>query len=171
MTSNPIQLKFSYTEAEYVAAVYAYYARTFHMKTYTLFAGLLILAGLALWLYTGAATVFFGLAVFMLIVGVPAIFYYITITPRRRFREMAQLHYPYEISLSEESLTFKTRGVESRLEWQIYHKAGETEQFYFLFYGKQLFTVIPKRVFTSQAQEEQFRVLLQRKVAVSWASP
>ena len=168
MTSASIQLKFTYTEAEYVAAVYAYYARTFHMKTYIVLGGLLILAGLALWLYTGAAVVFFGLSVFMLIIGVPAIFYYIT--PRRHFRETAELHYPYEISLNEEKLIFKTRGVESRLEWQSYHKAGETDQFYFLFYGKQLFTVIPKRVFTNQAQEQQFRDLLQRKVAVSWAA-
>jgi hypothetical protein len=169
MTNDSIQLNFTYTEAEYVAAVYAYYARTFHMKTYVVFAGLLILAGLALWLYTSEATALFGLAVFMLIAGVPAIFYYIT--PRRHFRETAQLHYPYEISLTEENLIFKTRGVESRLEWQTYHKAEETEQFYFLFYGKQLFTVIPKRVFTSQAQEQQFRELLKRKVAVSWEAP
>ncbi len=41
----------------------------------------------------------------------------------------------------------------------------ENRQFYLLFYGERLFTVIPKRVFADAAQEAQFRELLQRKIS------
>ncbi len=55
-------------------------------------------------------------------------------------------------------------GIDARVKWGIYKKAVETKKFYLLSDGASTLTVIPKRAFTSAAQESVFRNLLDIKV-------
>ncbi|MBI1878388.1 MAG: YcxB family protein [Chloroflexi bacterium] len=155
-------LQFQYTEAEYVAAVHSYYNRTFHMRTYIIALSVVLLAGLYLWFSTGEAVMFFGVSVFLLIVATPLIFYFVT--PRTVFRREPNFHNIYTLRFTEDGLEFKTENVNSKLDWKLYRQVWENKAFYLLFYGERLFTVIPKRVFESAAQERQFRELLQRHI-------
>lgn len=50
------------------------------------------------------------------------------------------------------------------MEWSFYSSVWETPQFYFLCPSKNMFTLIPKRVFANANQETLFRHLSQRKV-------
>ena len=144
-------LQFKYTEDEYVSAVQSYYARTFHIWTYLIALGVVLLASLYLWFSTGEPVVIFGLSVFLLIVALPLIFYFVT--PRTTFRREPHFHDLYWLHFSEEEIEFKTEHVNSNLEWSLYQKVWENKNFYLLFYGERLFTIIPKRVFESEAQE------------------
>ncbi|MFN8458952.1 MAG: YcxB family protein [Anaerolineae bacterium] len=161
--SADLTLQFQYTEAEYVAAVRSFYNRKFHIPTYAVGVGIVLLAGFLFWLYSREPVILFGWSVFALIVLTPLIFY--VITPHTHFRREANFCDTYWLRFSEEGLEFKTTHVNSQLDWQLYRQVWENRQFYLLFYGERLFTVIPKRVFADAAQETQFRELLQRKIS------
>lgn len=160
--SPDVTLQFQYSEDEYVAAVHSFYNHTFHIRTYIIALGVVLLAGLYLWFSTGEAVVFFGLAVFLLIVTTPLVFYFVT--PRTHFRREARFHNTYRLRFAEEGIEFKTEHVHSKLDWELYQQVWENKDFYLLSYGKRRFTIIPKRVFESAAQEAQFRNMLKRKI-------
>lgn len=157
-----LTLTFQYTEAEYVSAAHTYYARKFHVKTYLIVAGTILLAGLWLWWYSGEPVVLFGLSIFTLIIATPLIFYFVT--PRAHFRREPALGQVYELRLAEDGLEFKTAHASSKTGWEFYKQLWETENFYFLFYGRERFTVIPKRAFVDKAQDTWFNELVRRKL-------
>lgn len=51
-------------------------------------------------------------------------------------------------------------------DWSYYHEAWESDTVFLLFFQTQLFHIVPKRVFSSAAQRERFRELLERRVPV-----
>jgi hypothetical protein len=163
LQTENLTLQFNYTEAEYVSAVQSYYNRLLHVKTYIIGVSILVLAGLWWWLYTGEQMVLFGLSAFALLVVRPLIFY--CFSPRSHFRRKPRLRDTQLLSCSEDGIELKTGNLNSQLKWQVYRQAYETPQFYLLFYGEQLFTIIPKRVFANVDQEARFRELLKRKIA------
>lgn len=155
-------LQFQYTEAEYVAAVHSYYNRAFHIGTYLIALGVVFLASLYLWFATDEPVIFFGVSIFLLIVATPLVFYFVT--PRTTFRRESRLHDTYWLRFDDEGIAFKTEHINSNLDWALYQQAWENKRFFFLIYGKQMYTIIPKRVFADAEQEARFRMLTQRKI-------
>lgn len=164
--STDLTLQFRYTEAEYVAAVRLFYNHKFHIPTYAVGVGILLPAGFLFWLYSQEPVILFGWSVFALIVLTPLIFY--VVTPHTHFRRDARFHDTYWLHFSEDGLEFKTTHVNSQLDWKLYQQVWENRQFYLLFYGERLFTIIPKRVFANANQEAQFKDLLQRKISAQF---
>ncbi len=160
--STDLTLQFQYTEAEYVAATHSYCNRSFHMRTYLITLGVVFLAGLYLWFSTSEPVIFFGVSIFLLIVATPLVLYFVT--PRATFRREPRLQDTYWLRFDEDGIAFKTEHVNSNLDWALYQQVWENKRFFFLIYGKQMYTVIPKRVFENAAQETQFRELLKRKI-------
>jgi hypothetical protein len=70
----------------------------------------------------------------------------------------------YRLDFSEEGASFQTEHLNSKLDWSYYNKFLETDKFYLLFYGKAMFSIIPKRAFTSDEQQNQFRCILNKKI-------
>lgn len=158
-TGRPVTLQFTYTEAEYVAAVRQFFD-PFRMK----------LSGTV-----GAVLLFLGIFTFyvsddpfypwfMSFVGVVvlALFYrsYYA-APRRWYKHIAGRG-EYTLQYSDAGICFHSNDMDSTLQWSLYQSVRETERFYFLIYGKAAFTVIPKRAFTTAEQEQGFRALLRR---------
>lgn len=160
--STDLTLQFQYTEAEYVAATHSYYNRSFHMGSYLIALGVVLLAGLYLWFSTSEPVVFFGVSVFLLIVATPLVFYFVS--PHTAFRRHPSLRDTYWLRFNEDGIAFKTEHVNSNLDWELYQQVWENKRFFFLIYGKQMYTVIPKRAFESVSQETQFRELLKHKI-------
>lgn len=158
-----IHLSFDYTKEEYMRAVRTHYARAYH-------------TGFNFWL--GAVVALLG--VIMLALGVDALFPTICIalgvvlmaliyvshfvTPRRHYEANPKLRERYELYFADGGILFRSKGAESRIEWSFYSKVWETAEFYMLVYGKDMFSVIPKRVFRDGAQEKSFREMLRRKL-------
>ncbi|MGI8788109.1 MAG: YcxB family protein [Pyrinomonadaceae bacterium] len=86
------------------------------------------------------------------------------VAPHLRFRREPKLHDEYFLKFSEDGIVFKTADIDSNLQWSLYDKVWETEKFYFLFYGRNTFTLIPKRAFESREQKAVFKSMLRRKI-------
>jgi len=161
--SEPITLIFTHREKEYVAAIRLFYARVYHTRFLIVVSSLVLSVGLVLFLMNvdfllaGVAIV---VALILLVINVYAYF----VTPSQYFRRNAKFQEEYDLRFSEDGLLFRSKNMESKLEWSFYSKVWETQKYYFLFYSKDLFTLIPKRVFTSEQQQLAFQDLLRRKI-------
>lgn len=167
---GPVELAFKYTEDEYVEAARLFFSRAYDAK-FRLYLGLAVLAGglFIAWLagdvYVGGATLFAGLLV------LAHRLYVNSVLPRMYFRRNPKFFDPYHLTFSEDGIVFRSKGVESKLGWEFYTGVWETDEFYFLVYGKDLFSLVPKRVFRSPRQEAAFRELLRRKLDAAAGEP
>ena len=161
--SAPLEITFTYTEEEYTAAARLFYARTTHTKTNFILSLLALAAGFVGIVLTGDSFVWLLLmtAGFILLV-----FSYIAhfVTPRQHYRRNPQFREQYNLRFAEEGILFRSKGAESKLEWSFYSDVCETADFYLLLYGKDMFTLIPKRAFGDDRHEAAFRNMLERKV-------
>lgn len=161
--SEPVILTYTYTEDEYTSAARFFYARTIH-TTFNFFLSLIVLLGGFIGiLLTGDSIVWFLLMFAGLILLVFSYYAHFVI-PRQHYQRNPKFRDEYNLQFSEEGILFQSKGMESRLEWTFYSKVWETPVFYFLLYGKDMFTLIPKRAFGSRKQEATFRDMLKRKI-------
>jgi hypothetical protein len=158
--SENVKLQVRQDAKDYVAAV-----RAFFLRDYGLF------KTLAATLVTGAYILFWLLLmdVSLFVALVPALFVVTTFAsallfagPRKRFLRDPTLGQPYEIEFSDEGILYSAADVASRMNWSFYSRVVETERVYVLIRGTMQMTVVPKKSFTSAAQEAVFRSLLKR---------
>ena len=164
--SEAIVLTFFHDENEYVAATRWFYNRVYHTRFLLILSFLVIVLGfLSILLSTnlifGSVIAIAGLILFVFN------FYAYFVSPNQFFRRTTKFQEQYRLTFSEEGLEFQSKGVESKLEWRFYTKVFENQRFYFLLYEKDLFTLIPKRVFNNKDKELSFRDLLNRKIAAN----
>ena len=160
---EPVTLSFIHSEKEYVAATRLFYARVYHTRFILLISSAVLIVGLTL-IFLGFDLVLGGVLAFCGFILLLFNFYAYFVTPGQYFRRNAKFREQYNVRFSEEGLLFRSKDVESKLEWSFYSGVEETPQSYFLCYDKDLFTLIPKRVFIDKNQERDFRDLLNRKL-------
>lgn len=161
--AEAVELRFKYTENEYVSAMRRYFARALYTKTDIICGVAAIIVGVLFLVYSGVSLVWYFLifaGVILLLINFVAYF----VAPRLRFRREPKLHDDYFLKFSEGGIVFMTADIDSNLQWSLYDKVWETEKFYFLFYGGNTFTLIPKRAFDGKEQEEVFKSMLKRKI-------
>lgn len=161
--SEPINLTFAHNEKEYVAATRLLYARLYHTRFRMVVSGVVLLAGLLL-IWLNLEVVFGGASAVVALIFFAINFYTHFVTPRQYFRHSAVFREEFSLRFSEDGLLFRYKDAESKLAWTFYSTVWETPRFYFLRYDHYFFTLIPKRVFTTAAQESAFRDLLRRKI-------
>jgi hypothetical protein len=167
--SEPITLTFIHREKEYVTATRLIYARVYHTRFLMIVSSIVLALGLFL-ISTNADFIMGSVAIVVGLVLLVFNLYAYFVTPRQYFRQNVKFQEEYSLRFSEEGLLFRSKGLESKLEWSFYSKVWETRQFYFLCYDKDLFTLIPKRVFTSAEQQRAFRELLNRQLSANFES-
>ncbi len=159
-----VDLRFRYTEGEYVSATRAYMLRSTRLMSGFCLSLFLLLIGLS------GFTAGFDSSFSYLLVGISLVFILIFlmaffVMPRKQFRSDPRFRDEYSLQFSEDSIHFKSAHLESTLQWSLYTKFTESRRFYILVYGENMITVIPKRVFAGAGQEAMFRELLRRKIA------
>jgi hypothetical protein len=162
--SESVELRFRFTEAEYVSAIRAYMLSKRRVAFFLGLASLVTLLGIYFLLTQSdsAATISFlctGTFLFGLIATS------LGILPHRRFQGNPQFRSEYHLVFAEDGIVFQTDQIDSTLKWNIYKEALETKNFYLLAYGEAAISVIPKRAFNSAEQETNFKDLLTRKVS------
>ncbi len=162
-TQVSVELSFAYTEKEYTSAARAFYARSPH-ATFNFYTGVGVLAATLLFAALAGNLYFAGMLFMVGFVGVAWHFYTLYALPRAQFRRNPKLGDTYRLTFSEEGVLVRSKGIESRVEWSYYSEVRETPDFYFLAYGQDMFSVLPKRVFRGRPQEAAFRDLLRRKL-------
>lgn len=81
------------------------------------------------------------------------------------WEKLTNLHQPMTVEVNEESLKFKTLYIEDKFKWQFFLQAVETRNIFMLYESQVVFSMIPKRAFSNDAQVEEFRELLRTKIA------
>ncbi|HEX6182340.1 MAG TPA: YcxB family protein [Pyrinomonadaceae bacterium] len=165
-----VELSFSLTEEEYVSAARSFYARSPHAM-FNFYTGAAVLAGAMLFAALAGDLYLGGLLFAIGFVGVAWRFYTLYTLPRAQFRRNPKLGATFHLTFSEEGIFSRTKGGETRLEWGYYSEVRETPDGYFLLYGKDMFSLLPKRVFVGPRQEATFRELLRRKLGLGAGAP
>lgn len=158
-----VELRFRYSEEEYVSAYRKYFLAKRRATFFIVMAAGLVVVGIYFLVSRGdvALTVSFiatGAFLFGLLVTSSILL------PRQRFREDPRFKGEYHLRFSDEGIEFHTADIDAKVSWRVYKEACEMKRFYLLSDGAATLTVIPKRVFTSTDQELSFRRLLDAKV-------
>jgi YcxB-like protein len=162
-TQGAVELSFTYTEDEYIAAARLFYSRGYDSK-FHLHLGLGLLACALLFAWLGGDVYIAGLALLAGCLLIAWRHYVNSTLPRMHFRRNPKFRQPYELSFADDGILFRSTDMESRVAWDFYTSVWETKDFYFLVYGKDMFSLVPKRVFRGPRQEAAFRELLGRKL-------
>lgn len=158
-----IPINFRYTKDEYLRAVRFHYSRTLRVKLDVAVAILAGIAGIYL-LYTDGLS-WIGLsAVIACCAMLLIVFVALVIAPNQAYRGSDKLKHDYHLTFGEDGIQFRTSGIDSRLDWDIYDYWIEGPEFFILYYGKNQFSVIPKRAFQSDTERKRFADLLSAKV-------
>jgi hypothetical protein len=159
--SESVKLQVRQDVGDYLAAVRAFYLRDY--GAFKIILGtFLIPTYIFVWLVL--------MNVGVLVALVPALMVLLTYTsalffagPRKRFLRDPKLGSEgFEIEFSDEGILLRLPDAASRMNWSFYSRVVETGRVYVLIRGTIQMTVIPKKSFTSAAQEASFRRLLAR---------
>ncbi len=83
---------------------------------------------------------------------------------KRAYRENPAFAGLTTVSFGEELIEVVNPIGESQLRWLFYKNAMESDAFFLLMISKRSFSIIPKRIFTSEAELDLFRALLESKL-------
>lgn len=151
-----VALTFTYTQDEYVTAERQY---LFASKTFTKTS----VVALAVYLPASLFFLYFssfgiwsilavGVALFALIAGCGLYFY----MPVYKFKTTSKYHEEYSLTFSNDAIQFATPTIHSELKWGVYSEIWESNDFYFLIQAPRMYTLIPKRVFSSPDAQQAF---------------
>lgn len=170
---QPIQLKFTHTEAEYLAATRLLLFGQKVLLIRTALFLVLVIAGILMLSMIGDFALPLWAA--LLIGGVIAVgFAYMGLVdaPRRYFRKDPKMRDEFLLTFSEEGVAVKTAQIDSKLAWSLYKGVLENTSLYVLMYNDPTrisITMVPKRVFRDAGEELEFRRLVHRQVDQSLA--
>jgi len=158
-----IEVAFRNTEKEYGEALRFYYGRLLKTKIDVMIAvGSICFAVIELLIWGYSSTVLFTFAIGIVFLGMLGFLNFVI--PIIHFRQQPKFRDLYMLGFSDEGIRFKTDSIDSMLKWTQYHEVWEGPKFFLLIYGKATFTIIPKRVFETNEQQELFKSLLRNHV-------
>ena len=161
--SEPITLRFRYRKDEYVRAVRFHFRKTMKLSLDLVLAACCGLAGsYSLWV-DGVSWVSIGGLVACLVLSL-IVFTALVIVPFQVYKGSDKLKNDYDISFGEKGILFRTLGIDSRLDWDVYNTWIEGPEFFILYYGEREFSVLPKRVFENDDELKGFKQLISAKV-------
>lgn len=162
--NEPLQLTFRYTQTDYVRALRAHYATRLNLPLdlAVVAAG----AGIGAYLWQTAGLHWYSALpiVASAVLGLMLLAAFLVIPPLA-YRREPKLHEEYSLTFTPDEIHFRTRNIDSHLEWQLYTRALITAHSYVLYHGSRQFSVIPKRVFRSDQQRHAFEELLTAKIS------
>ncbi len=161
-----ISLRFKYTEEEYAAAMRLYIMRSADFITRIAVCALYAIATIFLFTWLGFSFDTEVLILFIFASCLPFLiaFLHLFVLPGQRFRSDPKFKDEYFLQFSEDGIQFKTAQIDALIQWSLYTKVLENDRFYLMVYGKNMISVIPKRAFSSAAQEAAFEALLRTKL-------
>jgi len=163
---QPVQLRFTYTEAEYLNASRLLLMRETKVILRLVVMFLLLFSGgvmltmliplfsFPLWAMVLIALVFVAIFFQKLLVDMP----------RRFFRGNENMREEFLLTFSDDGVWVRTSKIDSKMSWSLYTRVVENSSMYVMVYGKdaRMMTAVPKRVFSSAQEEVAFRNLLQQ---------
>lgn len=161
--ANPITVKFENRIGDHMRAAQIYYRMTPYFIGDKIVAILLLLAGII------------GIALagvqwwFVLFILLALLEWFNPLSPfklraKLAFKQNPKYRQPYKLTFSDQGIHFITAGIDSHLDWSLYHCLLEDEQLFLLVSGKWIYTVIPKDAFACPGALDAFRELTLRMI-------
>ena len=162
---EPIEVRFQYTEKEYIQASRQYMFMSKLLKKSDIILPIVLLPTSVLYMFL---TEFDVLSIVLCVCAVVylmiiATLYYLI--PKVSYKQNAKYQEEYYLSFSEEGIKFRTNTINSDLQWEVYKKLLENEEYFYLCQNKQIYSVIPKRAFQGEETMLQFKELALEKVS------
>ena len=157
--NSSVNVSFRYLEHDYVRAMRAHYRSRLRLRTDLVLSVALASIGFYLWpSFWGILSI--ALAVLLVLMLVAAF----VVIPPLAFRREPKYKDDYSLTFSAEGIHFRTKHIDSQLQWNLYSRALVDAHSYVLYYGANQFTVIPRRVFRSSEEQRLFDQLLDKHV-------
>ena len=151
-------------EIDYVRALRSHYASRLRLRIDIVITIVLLGIGAYLWRsptlhWLGLACISLAIAFALMLIAA------FTIIPLLAFRREPKFRDDYSLTFSPEGIHFRTAHIDYHLQWNLYSGAVIDTHSYILYYGTRQFTVIPKRVFHSVEQRQEFEKLLAHHIS------
>ncbi|GJM78715.1 YcxB family protein [Paenibacillus timonensis] len=88
----------------------------------------------------------------------------IIVVPRVVFRREPKYREEYELVFQEDEILFTAGGLDSIIKWDFYKSIRETKDFIYLIYSKNGCSIIPKRAFQNNEEQEIFIKFVRSKI-------
>ena len=163
--SGSILAAFTITRAEYVRAIRRYYKTKLQVKR-ELVCGVIAIAGGVFLLNTIENVTLAWLMIFSGVVLASLVLLAGFALPTIIYRSQPELKDEYRLEFREEGIGFKTKNIDSNLEWSIYHSWLRDKEFYILYHGTHYVTVVPRRSFAN-GDDDRLKDLIVRKIGPS----
>lgn len=157
---DTVNIIFKYTQDEYVKAARVYLIaskiiRRFDIVLLAIFIPFSIIY-FFLSHYSVLSIIILMLIILVSIIGFMAYFY----IPVRNFRLTSKFHEEYRLTFSQDGISFKTPTIDSEIKWDVYSKAWESRDYYYLIQAPQMYMVVPKRAFNSDVEINSFEKII-----------
>lgn len=155
-------LSFKYTRNEYIKSRRNYlFMNKIIKKTDLILVGLLGLFTLYLFLNNGFSTMFIILCILLFILL--AIFSVLYIfQPGMFYDKIDKFKQHYYLEFKDNKIFFRTDDISSELEWNFYEALWENDDFFYIIHSKEMYTLIPKRVFNNEMEMIEFKELFMK---------
>lgn len=151
-----VDIKFQYTEKEYVKAVRKYLLVTDTIKKLDLILAIIGMPCTLTYLFLSSfgwfsilllvcATLFSGFIGFQYLYA-----------PVMTFRKTPKFKEEYHLTFTEAGILFETATIHSELKWNTYTKFWESADCYYLVQEEHIYTVLPKRAFPGDTEKIAF---------------
>lgn len=158
-----LNLKFKYSEEEYAEAVKWYYSKSLNIKIDVIVSVILIFFGSIFWI-SGNESILNKILILLGCILLLMMIFVLYVNPKRAFKQEPKFRDEYTLIFSDEGIKFQTEHINSIIAWNHYSQIKENKDFFYLIYGKYMFTIIPKRAFIDEKGEELFRKLVEGKL-------
>ncbi len=151
-----IDLRFKYTQAEYVKAERQ---NLFATKAITKASVIIFPICVLLTIWYLFFSEFSTLSIIALVAAVFALmangilYFYI---PVYKFKHTSKYHEEYQLIFSKKDIKFRTPTINSELKWNVYTEIWESAEFFFLVQTPRMYALIPKRAFPDSATQQAF---------------
>ncbi len=155
-------LSFKYTRNEYIKSRRNYlFMNKIIKKIDLILVGLLGLFTLYLFLNNGFSTMFIILCILLFILL--AIFSVLYIfQPGMFYDKIDKFKQQYYLEFKDNKIFFRTDDISSELEWNFYEALWENDDFFYIIHSKEMYTLIPKRVFNNEKEMIEFKELFMK---------
>lgn len=163
--SNLISISFFNELKDHIEAQRVLYGQGFMAKLDKIVAVLLFAFGI--YCVTSAGVAWWTLIWFPL--AVAEWFDLLTLSRLRakiHFRRNPKFREEYHLTFSPQNIHFKTISLDSTLQWTHYERVIENPNLFLLVYGRDLYTIVPKRYFKSEEELNTFRALVDQTITL-----
>ena len=165
---QPVQLRFTYTEAEYLnaARLLMLNETKIVLRLAIIFVLMFVISLLLIMLIP--AFNFPLWAILIMEAALVALLFqnFMVAVPRKYFRGNENMREEFLLAFSQDGVWVRTSKIDSKMAWSLYTRVLENPSLYVIVFGKdaRMMTAVPKRVFKGVQEEVEFRNLLRQHV-------